>query len=200
MNPMARIQSGASLIEVLIAILILSFGMLSLGGMLSMGVQLPKLSGYRATAANLASSHIERIRANPEGFSGDNYTAALNETSAWSFTPISVSASNCSFTGTQCTVATLATADINEFRNAVRQQLPAGDMIMKCSTSPGVYATCAKAALGTKTTQGNLWLIWQEPSTFAALDPSSSDQCPSEATSVYTSPKPRCMYVAFTIE
>lgn len=61
-------QSGATLIEVLVAILILSFGMLSLGAMMSFAVQLPKLSGYRSTATNLASSYVERIRANPIGF------------------------------------------------------------------------------------------------------------------------------------
>ncbi len=186
-------QSGASLIEVLIAILLLSFGMLSLAGMLSYSVQLPKLSAYRATAANLAASHVERIRANPEGFakpdnSGGYYTAALNESSAWSFTPIAVSGSNCSYTGTQCTLQTLAAKDINEFRNLVRRELPAGDMITKCSTSPCV-----------KTSYGELWVVWQEPSTFAALS-AASDNCPSEATTAYSNPAPRCLYIRFKVE
>jgi type IV pilus assembly protein PilV len=180
-------QTGASLIEVLVAILILSFGMLSLGAMLSFSVQLPKLSGYRAAAANLASSTIERMRANPEGFSSGNYVAGLNETTAngWSFTAISLS--DCSFP--DCTSATLATMDIKASRSAIRRELPGGDLIIKCSTSPCV-----------KTSYGEIWTIWQEPSTFAALDPSSSDNCPSEATTLYTSPKPRCLYVRFKIE
>ena len=76
-------QTGASLIEVLVAILILSFGMLSLGAMMSFGVQLPKLSGYRATATSLAAGYTERVRANPNAFTNNLYTAALNETSAW---------------------------------------------------------------------------------------------------------------------
>jgi type IV pilus assembly protein PilV len=185
-----RNQLGASLIEVLIAILILSFGLLSLGSMLSFSVQLPKLSAYRASAANLASSFVERIRANPEAFSVGNYTASLNESSNWSLSAIAVSGSNCKFTGgTQCTPATLASADINEFRSAVRREVPAGDMILKCSTTP-----CAKTSFG------ELWVVWQEPSTFALLDPSSSDNCPTEATTTYTSPKPRCLYVRFKIE
>lgn len=192
MNNSNHHQYGASLIEVLIAILILSFGMLSLGGMLSVSVQLPKLSGYRATATNLASSHIERIRANPDGFTSGSYVSALKETSDWSFTPIALSGSNCAFTGgTQCTSITLATADINEFRNAVRRELPAGDTIVKCSTSP-----CAKTSLG------EVWVVWQEPSTLAALDATSADNCPSEVTTLYASPKPkpRCLYVQFKVE
>ena len=60
-------QAGASLITVLVAMLLLSLGMLALGAMLSFAVQMPKLSGYRANAVNLASGYIERIRANPKG-------------------------------------------------------------------------------------------------------------------------------------
>jgi type IV pilus assembly protein PilV len=190
MNKTHHGQTGSSLIEVLIAILILSFGLLSLGGMLTFSVQLPKLSAYRSTATNLASSFVERIRANPDGFSGGNYTASLNNSSGWSSTTIAVSGSNCKFSGgTQCTSATLASTDINEFRNTVRRELPSGDMIMKCSASP-----C------TKTSYGELWVVWREPSTFAVLDPSSSDNCPSEATTAFTSPNPRCLYVRFQIE
>ena len=179
-------QQGASLIEVLVAILILSFGMLSLGAMMSFGVQLPKLAGYRATASSLAASYIERVRANPNAFTGNLYSAALNETSAWSFADIALS--DCQYAD-PCTEATLATMDIQATRRAVRRALPAGDFIMKCDT-----AACTKAEYG------NLWIVWQEPSTFAALNPASSDYCPAEATTAYSSPAPRCLYVRFKIE
>ena len=91
MNKHSTHQAGASLIEVLIAILILSFGMLSVGSMLSFSIQMPKLSAYRATATHLAASQVERIRANPEGFAAGNYSAALNAASSWSFTSIALS-------------------------------------------------------------------------------------------------------------
>ena len=178
-------QSGASLIEVLVAILILSFGMLSLGAMMSFGVQLPKLSGYRATASSLASDYVERVRANPNAFTNNLYTAALNETSAWSFSNIALS--DCAYPA--CTEATLATMDIQASRRTTRRALPAGDLMMKCDAAP-----CTQADYG------NLWVVWQEPSTFAALNPTSSDNCPTEVTSVYTAPAPRCLYVRFKIE
>lgn len=180
-------QKGASLIEVLIAILILSFGLLAMGGMLSLGVLMPKLSGYRSTATNLASSHVDAIRANPFGFQADQYNAALNENSNWSSTAIALSGSNCSFTGTKCTSTTLAAADTNIFRNAVRRDLPAGDIVVRCSTSP-----CTSASYG------ELWVIWKEPA--SALDISGSDQCPATAIALYTNPKPRCLYVRFQIQ
>lgn len=189
------IQSGASLIEVLIAILILSFGMLALGAMLSFGVQLPKLSGYRATATNLATEYVDRMRANPVGFSTDQYTAGLNETS-WSFSDIALS--ECVYPN--CTPNSLAAMDIAATRRAVRRQLPAGDLEMWCSapTAPTTAIACTKA------TQGNLWIVWQEPSTNSLLS-ASSDDCPPNLTSTYTgyptSPTPaRCLYVRFKIE
>jgi type IV pilus assembly protein PilV len=195
-------EVGASLIEVLVAMLILSFGMLALGNMLSMSIQLPKLSGYRATAANLAASHVERIRANPEGFAnpdnvtGGSYGAALNDAAAWSFTPIAISNANCKFTGgTQCTPTTLAAADINEFRNAVRRELPAGDMMTKC-VSPTTGATTTPCV---RTSVGEMWIMWQEPSTFALLD-STTGNCSPEIIAANLNPKPTCLYVRFKVE
>ena len=51
-------QSGVLLIEALVAMLVLSFGMLAVGSMLSYAIQLPKMSGYRAQAVNLAAGHV----------------------------------------------------------------------------------------------------------------------------------------------
>lgn len=175
-------QSGASLIEVLVAIFILSFGMLALGVMLSFAVQMPKLSGYRMTATSLASSHIERVRANPIGFNTDAYSSALSYDG--SFTSLSLD--GCNYP--DCNASTLARMDNAATNQAVRLALPAGGMILKCDTSQ-----CASSSYG------NLWIVWQEPSTYAAIDPTSSDNCPSEVTNTYTDPKPRCMYVRFKI-
>jgi type IV pilus assembly protein PilV len=192
-----RHQSGASLIEVLVAILLLSFGMLALGSMLSFAIQAPKLSAYRATAANLASSHVERIRANPEGFANNRYTAALHG-STWTTDVINPKLSDCTYPN--CTETALAAMDIQATRGAVRRELPAGDMVMWCSTpaDPTTAATC------NKTTQGNLWIIWQEPGTNSLLG-ASSDYCPPTVTSTYTgyptSPTPaRCLYLRFKID
>ena len=193
-------QSGATLIEVLVAILILSFGMLSLGAMMSFAVQLPKLSGYRSTATNLASSYVERIRANPIGFQGNQYTAPLHGAS-WSFADDILSA-DCTYPdcNTGALGNTLALMDIAATRRAIRRELPAGDMKMWCSdpTAPTTAIACTSA------TQGNLWIVWQEPSTNSLLG-ATSDDCPTDVGSTYTgyptSPTPaRCVYVRFKIE
>ena len=175
-------QSGASLIEVLIAILLLSFGMLSLGAMMAFGVQLPKLSAYRAVAVNLATAHIERIRANPTGFGADNYSAALS----YDGTTTNVALADCAYP--TCTPASLATMDNAAANQAIRSQLPAGGMMLTCDPTPCIWNSF-----------GNLWEIWQEPTTYAALNPATSDNCPVSVTSTYTDPRPRCLYVRFKL-
>ena len=175
-------QAGASLIEVLVAILILSFGMLALANMMSFGVQLPKLSGYRATATAFGLAQIEQIRANPNGFGGDFYSSALN----YDGTTASIASADCAYPS--CTIATLAAMDIAATQALVRQSLPAGGMIMKCDTPVCTWSS-----------YGNLWIVWQEPSTFAAISPTSSDNCPVEVTSALTNPSPRCLYLRFKL-
>ncbi len=181
-------QSGASLIEVLVAILLLSFGMLALSGMMSFAVQSPKLSAYRATAANLASSHVERIRANPSGFSANSYAMAMSYNGTFFSRSDNLPAlADCSYPN--CTSSTLATMDNAATNRAVRIELPAGGMLLTCDTSP-----CTKASYG------NLWILWQDPSTLATLG-ASSDNCPtSDPAWSALSPKPRCLYIRFKVD
>jgi type IV pilus assembly protein PilV len=174
-------EAGASLIEVLVAILILSFGMLSMGSMMAYAVQMPKLAAYRATAANLAASHIERMRANPAGFAADSYTETMTYN-------VSLPIVNpCAYPS--CTPDSIATLDKNETNQAIRRELPSGGMRLTC-TGP-----CTDR-------DGDLWVIWQEPSTFAALA-ANSDECPDASAtpsfSAFTSPQPRCLHIRFKL-
>ena len=176
-------QSGASLIEVLVAVLILSFGMLTLGALLAFAVQAPKLSGYRATATSLASSHVEQMRANPVGFAAGAYESSLSYDGTFN----AITKTPCSYPS--CTAQDLAAMDIQAIRWAVRTELPAGGVLVTCDTSP-----C------TRSSHGNLWIVWQEPDTLATLNPTAHDLCPVEVTGTYTNPKPRCLYVRFKID
>lgn len=174
-------QDGALLIEVLVAMLVLAFGMLALGALLSFSVQMPKLSAYRAAAVSLASSHIDRIRANPTGF--DFYKKPLRETE-WSFDNIALK--DCQYP--DCNEASLAAMDNAATRRAVRIALPAGDMLVTCDSTP-----CNKDS------HGDVWVIWQDPGTYDKLDTSSWDNCPADVTKIYTKPKPRCIYIGFKV-
>ena len=178
-----RTQAGSSLIEVLVALLILSFGMLALGAMLSFAVQTPKTSAYRATANNLASSYVERMRANPVGFANNDYANPLsynNEATKLQIEPAKV----CLYPLCNAlTIPNLGSMDFEEVRVAVRAELPSGGIFMSRDG-----------------TGGNLWVVWNEPNSNAAfLDASVVDNCPVEVTGTYADPKPRCLYMRFEI-
>ncbi|MBC7624555.1 MAG: type IV pilus modification protein PilV [Aeromicrobium sp.] len=180
-----RLETGGSLIEVLVAILLLSLGMLSLGVTMSFAVQMPKLSGFRATAINLAANHIERIRANPGAFKSGAYSTPLRPLS-YDGANGTIEPANCTYPN--CTEVSLAEMDDASTKKAARAQLPYGGMLVTCDSTP-----CGDNAYG------NLWIVWQEPSSRSALDPASSDNCPVEVTTTFIDPKPRCIYVRFRV-
>jgi type IV pilus assembly protein PilV len=179
-----HLQRGASLIEVLISILILSFGLLAMGGMMATAVQLPKMAALRATAASIAANHIDRMRANPAGFASGLYDENLSYDGTFSV-PASA---DCNYPN--CTAASLAAMDKAAVNRALRQQLPAGGIRVERDTSGGTPSATA----------GNLWIVWQEPGSLAAFNNlANSDPCPTQVTSAYTNPAPRCLYLRFRL-
>jgi type IV pilus assembly protein PilV len=176
----SRTQSGATLVEVLVSVLILSLGMLSLSSMMAFAVQMPKLSGYRATAANIASSHIERIRANRDGFVAGDYATVSSYDG--SFGPLFPQP--CAYP--TCTVSSLARMDDAATKQWARSALPAGGVLTMCDPHP-----CTSASMG------NIWIMWQEPKTRAGLDPAFSDSCPPPGIATFVNPRPRCLYARF---
>jgi type IV pilus assembly protein PilV len=175
-------QTGASLIEVLVAVLILSIGMLALGGMLAYSVQMPKLAAYRSAATTLAASHIERMRANTEGFASGSY----QETMTYNLNLPAVVA--CAYPA--CTATTMGAMDKDETNRAIRRELPMGGMRVTCN------GACANL-------DGDIWVMWQEPTTFAAISTANTDECPDPAAdpafTPFTTPKPRCLHVRFKL-
>jgi type IV pilus assembly protein PilV len=59
-----RRQAGLSLIEVLVAVVLLSIGLLGLAGLQASGMRVGQSSIHRSQAAQLAHDMIERMRAN----------------------------------------------------------------------------------------------------------------------------------------
>nr|HMS07193.1 type IV pilus modification protein PilV [Burkholderiaceae bacterium] len=99
-NPHLRSRTqGSTLIEVLVAILILSFGLLAIGSFLAYTVQLPKLSGNRSVAVVAGNDLIERMRSNPTAsgsYVTTTYATATFSTGAAPPTSLP-SGSTCSF-------------------------------------------------------------------------------------------------------
>jgi type IV pilus assembly protein PilV len=179
-TPTSR-QGGATLIEVLVTILILSFGMLALSGMLAFAVQLPKLSANRAAAMMLAAGHVEKMRANIAGFTTGGYTEVNTYESAVA------AVVECVYPA--CTTATMATADKYQTNVALRRTLTASQE----SLNAGMKMTCS---VDCTSREGDLWIMWVEPSTFAAVNVATSDECPA---GVAFTTQPRCVHIKFKL-
>jgi len=118
-------QSGFSLLEVLIALLVLSIGLLGLAALQTTGLRSNEMASMRTTATQLAYDISDRMRANP-GIAGSGTGVADGQyVIARTQAPADTTA-----TGTALT-------DLTEWRDAVNN-LPGGKSeITQCDTADG---------------------------------------------------------------
>lgn len=182
-----RWQQGASLLEVLIAMLIMSFGLLALGGLSAASLKYSKISQFQTIGSQLASEYGDRIRGNVEGFRNEKY----NITTSYSGSSNAVSIPACA-TPALCLPAEIAAIDIAEWTNALKRRLPAGGAYVTQDTTDKLSA--------------DIWIMWAEPDMkFDTSDLSATetggDQCPEASISGLNpgTPKPRCLYFRVTL-
>jgi len=112
-SPTLRRLSGFSLVEVLIALVIMSVGMLGIAGLYVQSMQAGRTSIFRHNAVTLASDVADRIRANPtagifyEGIGGNN---------------------NCVLGNVDCNPSQMAANDIDLWKDQADTMLPNGDV------------------------------------------------------------------------
>jgi type IV pilus assembly protein PilV len=112
-----RYQAGFSLVEVLIALVIMSVGMLGIAGLYVQSMQAGRTSMFRHHAVTLAGDVADRIRANPRA--GAAYNHAANATGT----------DNSCVDGTVvCNPAALAANDIFLWQAQADDTLPTGDV------------------------------------------------------------------------
>lgn len=114
-------QSGFTLLEVLVAMLVLSIGLLGLAGLMAASMRNNE-SAYHSTQATwLAYDILDRIRANRVAALAGAYNgASLGSPAACSATPATGS---------------IAAKDIGNWKNAIACALPAGDGAIAVTTS-----------------------------------------------------------------
>jgi type IV pilus assembly protein PilV len=106
-------QRGFSLVEVLIALIILSVGMLGIAGLYVQSMQAGRTSMFRHHAVTLAGDVADRIRANPRA--GAAYTGLGGN-------------NNCVGGGVDCNEAEMAANDIFVWDQQATDSLPNGDI------------------------------------------------------------------------
>ena len=118
--------TGFTLIEVLIAMLVLAVGLLGLAGLQATSLKNNQSAYNRSQATQLAYDLADRMRANAAGIG--TYTALL---------PNAATAKpNCLIT-TGCSLADMAENDLFEWNSAISNVLPSG--VSSITVADGVY-------------------------------------------------------------
>ncbi len=131
---MLKRQQGASLLEALVALFIVAFGLLAMAGLQIRTLSEARNSTARNTAAQMASDLLDRMLLNGEVFATGN-SAALYQTN-WDTTP--TPPVNCRTRA--CTSAELAQFDLWQWKRAIAQLLPEGDaMVFRSATDTNQY-------------------------------------------------------------
>jgi type IV pilus assembly protein PilV len=106
MKSMDHKQSGVGMVEVLVALVVMSVGMLGIASLYVTTLQAKTTSLSRMKAVNLAYDMADRIRANPTAVA--NYILATSGTTT---------ATNCA--SATCTAAQMAASDLNQWNTLV---------------------------------------------------------------------------------
>jgi type IV pilus assembly protein PilV len=116
-------QRGFSLIEALVAFLILSVGMLGIASLQTLSLKAGSTAMYRTAAVMKADEIIESMRANQAAVVSGAYAADTSDPGA---------ANNCrqstANSASVCSVDELATDDIFHWKNSLKTVLPNNDL------------------------------------------------------------------------
>lgn len=119
-----RRQSGFSLVEVMIALFVMSVGMLGIAGLYVQSLQAGRTSMFRHFAVTLAGDVADRIRANP--IAGLAYIDPVGANN------------NCVLGGTDCSSAQMAANDIFLWKDQAQNTLPGGDVTIVFVAAAGL--------------------------------------------------------------
>jgi type IV pilus assembly protein PilV len=135
-----RTQRGATLIEVLVAILVLSIAMLGIAGLTSASMRYSQGSWARATIASALGDLADRVRSNPAATATayiqttDNYSTQQGSTYALSYS------TDCS-SSTCAGASDLAAYQLEQWRLSVKRNLPPSAIWVSGSRATGYEAT-----------------------------------------------------------
>jgi len=186
-NPSARHEKGSSLLEVMVAILLVSVGLLGIAGLSSATFSYNKAAQLRLTGLALVNDYADRARVNVYGYDLGGYDLTLSSTA----TAPTQNADEKS--DSKAAANAVALADRAHLLTEVAARLPQGKAVVASTPSAGARDL-------------DIWLLWKEPQLeevdedddpagYAAfsLFKQGQDNCPSDLSeddlAVYS-----CMY------
>lgn len=143
-----RVARGFSLVEILVVVLILSFGLLGLAGLQAATVRFKTNSWVRSASANLFTDMADRVRANPAQ-TGAAYGSSSGATSAYLVSTSWADQQSATLTVAQdcltqtCTAAQRATFDLTSWRINARRMMPQGAVNIQGDRATGFTLTLA---------------------------------------------------------
>lgn len=183
-------QRGASMLEVLVSLLVISFGLLGVAGMSAATFGHNKSAQVRLSGLALVNDYADRARVNVYGYDLDDYSIGLtdSEPASVTFDTATIAANDAD---PKTAAESVAQFDRRYFMQAVAARLPQGKAVV-----------VSNPQLGTSDRGMDIWLLWKEPgaddggdsdvlSAAKALFQAGQDQCPS---GVQESEAYSCMY------
>lgn len=141
------------MIEVLVAVLLVSIGLLGIAGLSGATFSYNKTSQVRLTGMALVNDFADRARLNVAGYDRNRYSIALSDN--YQSSPVTVATTNLDLDPSVTVNANkiaddLAAADVDQFLRSVRNRLPLGDAVVVSRPSGA-------------TRDLDIWLLWQQP-------------------------------------
>lgn len=135
------------MLEILVAIIVISLGLLGLAGLQAASLRNSQVAYYRSIASQQAYDMMDRMRANVAGVRAGNYNDLQGAlTTIWSTNPNLVPVCITGGTPATCTAAQLATEDYRQWRATNSRMLPNGGGTV-CLANPA-SGVCAAANSG----------------------------------------------------
>ena len=170
-------MGGFSLIEVLVAILLISIGLLGIAGLAGSTLSYNKTSQVRLTGLALANNYADHARLNLYGYDLDKYEIDLDDTVP------TIPGTDLEQTNEKTAAENVAATDVANFMNTVAALLPSGKAIVVSNR------TAAERGM-------DIWLLWKEPQTEDgdALFTAGQQNCPKDLLSSDEEKVYSCMY------
>jgi type IV pilus assembly protein PilV len=182
-RPLKRRAHGATLIEVLVSLLIVSFGMLALLALQNNAIRYTKTTEYRSVATMLATDLGERMRANRPGAVASNYNLVA------AYTAPAAMPARTACPATPCAAAAdLATQDLGEWQRLLYINLPGGAGYVEYDDDADGDGTA---------TAVNIWVAWADPggsNEVAGNTDNDVRECPVAFVAADTPNPPRCAF------
>jgi len=174
-------QGGATLVEVLVSLLIISLGLLGIGGLAASTFSYNKASQVRMSGTALVNDYADRSRLNVFGYDLGQYNLGYED--ELNAAAVDLSLLDIDQVIDEDAARAVAAFDRNDFMNTVANRLPQGRAVVVTNAANGRTM--------------DIWLVWQEPQATAgealALFQAGQRNCPDDLPADVI-PLASCMY------